>query len=204
MLTELNAAKRHLDIAHDDDSEDTFLDQLIKEVDAGVKSYLGRNVEQQTITNEYHDGHGRQVLFLREWPVTAVSDVRVDAAGYAGQGTNSPFDSDSALTQGEDFFMRRTDESEHNVGELIRIGRGWQEGIGNIRVAYTGGYSTVPLDLELAVHNLIARLRETADKGHMLASERLGSYSYKILQTDKRPEIGEVKSILGHYKRVVI
>lgn len=185
-------------------SDDALLQQLLDEVEAGVKMFLrGRRLDSHEIVNEYHDGSGRPTLILKQRPVTAVTEVRVDANGQSGQSATG-FGSGTVWTQGDGWFARSLKEDESNPGELI-AGGGWPEGIGNIRVTYTAGYSTVPADVQMAVHMLVARIRADHDKGRPVASETLGSYSYSLLTgKDEGSEMASARAVLMKYRSIAI
>lgn len=205
-LTNLTRVKLHLGIT--DNGEDALLQQLMSEAEAAVKLFTRRRLDQHTITNEYYDGPGRQVLILNQRPVTSVVDVRVDANGMSGQSATG-FDSNSVWTQGVDFYARRLTEDEKNPGELIAAGSEWgsvwPEGIGNIRVSYVAGYSTIPEDVQYAVHSLIARMREDQEHGRPVISETLGSYSYSLLSGKAEgQEMTSARSALLKYRSIVI
>lgn len=211
-LTTLSAVKTFLGIS--DTSEDDKLTAMVASADAAIKQYCGRQLESATRT-EYYSGDGSSVLLLRQRPVTSVTSVHVDASGYAGQGTDA-FGSSTAWTAGTDFFVRFTDESERNTGELVAIkGPGaftadgnpktwgeWPNGVGNIKVVYLGGYTTVPDDLKLAANQIVAQLRNTAEVGRDLSGEKLGGYSYTI-ESSGLPGIASARQILNKYRDLV-
>lgn len=200
-LTNLVRLKIHLGITGG--SEDAALTQWLAEVEAGVQRFLlGRRLDSHTVI-EYHDGPGRGTLILRQRPVTAITDVRVDAAGMGGQSANG-FGATSVWEQGVSWYARSLAEDESNPGELIS-GIGWPLGTGNIKVTYTAGYSVVPADVQLAVHQLVGRVREDNEHGRPVQSETLGSYSYSLLSAgDEGKEMTSARSALMKYRSIVI
>ena len=74
-LTTLADLKTYLGIS--DSSEDALLNLLIADADAAILGYIGRTIEQATLT-EYYSGDGPQMLVLKQRPVTAVTSVHVD------------------------------------------------------------------------------------------------------------------------------
>jgi hypothetical protein len=191
--------KTHLGIS--DSSEDTRLDEIIADVSAMIRSYTGRWLTQKTYTDQLYSGRGFASLFLREYPVTAVSDVRVSSSCYGGAGNDDAFPDDSEWTQNSDFILSSVDASEDNSGELVAIRQCWPQGHSNIRVgSYTAGYASVPGDLKLACFQLCARVRAAAEKGVPLQSEHLGDYSYQIMTSST--ELVHARKILNSYRRV--
>lgn len=211
-LTTLADVKTFLGIS--DTSEDVKLTAMVSQADAAIKQYCGRQLESASRT-EYYDGDGTAALLLRQRPVTSVTSVHVDEGGYAGQGTDA-FPSTTAWTAGTDFFVRFTDESERNTGELVAIkGPGtftadgdprtwgsWPNGTGNIKVIYLGGYTAVPDDLLLAANLIVSEMRNTAEVGRDLSGEHLGGYSY-TLASGGLPGMASARQILNKYRDLV-
>ena len=213
-LTTLADLKTYLGIS--DSSEDALLNLLIADADAAILGYIGRTIEQATLT-EYYSGDGTQMLVLKQRPVTAVTSVHVDQSGYSGQGSGA-FASSTEWTAGEDFYIRTVVENESNTGELVAIkGPGtfradgtaqtwgeWPLGTGNIKVVYTAGYSTVPGDLAAACRILVAWMRASRDNGMPVKSEKLGSYSYTLLEDTGIPELATVRGLCNRYRNMVL
>jgi len=209
VLTNLDKVSDHLGIGSTDSAEDNLLVQLIEEVEQVVFEYTGRGEElgQSLAFTEYYDGTGRHELWLRKFPVTSVTTLSVDGGGYYGKGT-TPFPSSTDWTEGTEFAIPLVEESEKNRGKVVALGSVdfrtpsvWPRGTGNIKVIYRAGYSAAPRDLEMAVHMLVAKVRNDADKGVPLASETLGKYAYTVLMGGKKSglEVLTIRSILGRY-----
>lgn len=199
--------KLHLRIPSTDTSEDALLDQLISNVEASVLRYLKRGPFASTSFTEYYSGDDREMLVLRHRPVTAVSLVRVDPYGYAGQGLDA-FPSTTAWTAGTDYFVPQLDASEENGSLIVAIGSNgkWPIGRGNIKITYTAGYATIPDDLTLAVNQMISAIRAGADKGGPVGSETFGEYSYSLLRGGDLSSLGldavNAGRILAGYREV--
>lgn len=213
-LTDRTALKLHLGIPAADTSEDSELDQWISGVEAAVLTFLNRNIESGSYT-EYHDGHNWPELYLRQYPLTAVTSVHVDQDGFYGDASGS-FPSETEWSRGVDYAIPRTDEDEGNRGLLKALkwrnfdpgSSGiWPQGSGNIKVVYTAGYSSVPAEISLAVNILIAQVRAAREAGFPLAGEQLGAYSYSVL-TGAVPGlvegINQASGILCKYQRKAV
>jgi hypothetical protein len=172
----------------------------------------------------YYSGTGTPYLLLRQYPVHAdsITLLRVDPDGYFGEGTDA-FDSTTALTEGTDFVLHLdgclpggstkcsyTGVVEklggvwpalvtRQVGEMVGNSRRHR---GNIKIAYTAGYATVPADLENAAIQLVAWLRRTADKGGEMQSESLGAYSYSMMIRQGIEQIGGLRRTIAKYRAV--
>jgi hypothetical protein len=124
-------------------------------------------VDQQILL----DGNGALALFLPSLYVTAVSAVTVtlvDGSTYAAQiGTG-------------------LDVSWNVGGELDWLptatgGAGcWPEGLQNVAVTYSGGYATVPTDLQAALNSLSARMPKVTSG---LTQAKIGTASMTYAQS---------------------
>lgn len=141
---------------------DAKCELAINAVSQGMAKYTGRTWEQGS-TVEFHKGHGQELLQLKRGAITAVSSVYI----YDDAQTVAILDGSVTPGQINGLTVYRTAENDAR-GVLQRFA-GWPIGFGswgdltgqpnlqnratNIRVAYTGGYttgSTVPYDLEQA------------------------------------------------------
>lgn len=215
-LTTLPKLKLHLGIAHA--REDNKLAQILAGVEEAVIGHCGRRFESASYT-EYLDGTGRPLLRLKNRPVTAITSVHVDAAGYYGHGSDS-FGSTTEWVLGINYAPKSLAASEENAGLLLAITNSsfagpaslWPLGAGNVKVVYTAGYATIPRDLELAVQLLCGVVRKSAEKGvgGPLASERFGQYAYSLLAGQGSGASGvpgavvESRTLLGRYCEVAL
>ena len=102
-LTTLLSVKTQGGIAVSDTSRDAQLRILIDGVTSLVKQQLNRNLESQQYL-EYYSGDGSPLLLLRQYPVTTVSLVCVDDAGWFGAGPDS-FAPTRNLIEGVDYAL---------------------------------------------------------------------------------------------------
>lgn len=117
----------------------------IESADAVIAQLTDRLLEEGTYTDEEYDGgNGRQsILFLRQWPVTAIASITEDG---------------EALVEGDDYtwypdgrvYRHMAAEPQHRIG--------WSDGRQNILVTYTAGYSAIPNDLRLISTAIAARI----------------------------------------------
>lgn len=184
------------------DSENAFLARLAAGLDAAARSYLRRNILSAEYTR-YLDGLGRKWLYLPEYPVTAIADLRVAMPPWGGVGNDNAFPTAAIWARNSDFIADTLDESEENQGRLTSIRTAWPRGIANIKVQFTAGYAAVPQDLKLALCQFASQIRAARDKGMVTASETLGDYSYQLMSFDKSTDLGDARSILRRYKKKV-
>lgn len=121
--------KPHLEIAPATTTFDTYLDALAESVTILFETLTNRVLEEQDLTHRFN-GNGKHVLVLREFPVSQVTRVAIDATW----GFLTPEDTTSYYLDNEVFLVRQ------NV---------WPEGIRNIEIDTTAGYAPddVPEDL---------------------------------------------------------
>lgn len=209
ILTTRVKLKIHLGIPSSDTSEDAKLDQLILGVESSVLKYLKRGDFASTSYTEYYSGDDRELLILKHRPVTAITSIRVDSYGYAGQSPDA-FPASSAWTSGVDFYTPVLTEDEENASLVyaIKNGEKWPIGRGNIKVVYTAGYSEIPDDLTLAVNQLIAAVRASSEHGGPVSEETFGEYSYTLMKGGDLSSLGmdavNAGRILAMYREVAI
>ena len=213
MLTTLAKLRLSLGQSTDPASDDPQMLMLLEAAETAVKRYLGRDLEQQTYT-EYYDGTGRPRLLLNQRPVTAITGVWLDNAGYYGQRAGAFDAATTALTQGTDFIVRPPlEQSEKNAGILEMItpiwfqvdGRScWPTGQGNVKVTYTAGYNPIPLDLQVAVHQTVAQALKMAENGAPLQEETFGEYSYTLLSGEKDTSLASARALLNRYREACL
>lgn len=204
-------------------THDALLTQLLAGVESAVASWCKRTFESTTYT-QFLDGTGSPKLLLPQYPVSSVTSVRLDTAGYYGQVTDS-FGSSTLLTAGVDYILAVDDSAGSKAGVLLRIGGmewpygsmpsgtltagryplGWPAVAGCVKVVYVAGYSTMPEDLKLAVDQITARVfREGRFGGSFpLASERLEDYARTFATglIESMPAVGSPRQILATYRR---
>jgi hypothetical protein len=147
---------------HDDDSVIGFIAASISELFNGETR---RKLKAQAVT-EYRDGDGTNMLYLQSYPVQSET-LYVDSQALFGSET---------LVPSSEYFL------EASTG-LIRYGNVFERGRRNIKIAYTGGYASIPYDLQLAyleaVHTIYKRRQEKRTDVDTLAR---GETSYTYLQ----------------------
>lgn len=220
-LYDRTAAQTHLGIGA---TEATFLDQVGPQCEAALLAYIKRPVEQTTYT-EYHSGTGTPALFLRRTPVQSITTIHERSDLYYGDGDAAT--SDDLLTAGTDYTLDRDQETtgssiKSKSGVVFRIGGVWPRpsaraanllaaapghGLGNIKVVYVAGWpaASIPTDIKLALHQMIAIIRKTAQDGGSVQSESLDYWSQTQFAPDMVAKaIGSVTFLLKPYKQLVL
>lgn len=224
--------KPFLGISSSDTSEDARLQVLLAQAIAYVKRYCNRDFESTSYPGAasegtgdagYYWGNDTRLLVLRQRPVTALTSVYLDSSGRFGDNPDGAFAASTLLVAGTDYVLRwdgalaGTSTRCSYSGIVERLNGVWPgrrgarpgtisteqtPGVGNIKVAYTAGYSTIPADLKQAVCTVVSMVRRSADKGAPIASESLGGYSYSIgsMMAGSMPEVGTVRDLLSRWR----
>ena len=192
-LFTLAEVKTYLNIS--DTSEDYYLQTLVDMVDAYVKKYTMRNLEETTYTKELYDGPGTNSLVLRNYPIISVTEV-LEMTDEVEVATVS-----ERFNDADDGYFVLNDRE----GILYRD-IPWTRRRGSIEVTYSAGYSTIPDDLKWACFAIVEYLRNIKDKAGIV-SESLGSYGYSLATGFNEYGIltiprGPAKDVLDQYKRL--
>ena len=118
-------------------AEDTNLETLITRVGEAFARHCGYpgtspTMESTSYTRDL-DGPGGRDLVLDVWPVTAISSVYDDVTLDFTDSQYLVSSSDYVIVNGRTLRLKST--STHGA---------WSKGQGQIRVAFTAGYATVP------------------------------------------------------------
>jgi len=187
-LCSLDDVKNYLGIEGIDDAKDELIEELINNVTEFAESYCDRNFYTAEYT-EYHNGDGTGVLFPKEYPITSVSGVWDDTDRNFTIGTND-FASDEYgimherwIELYEDYFTKYTR---------------------NVKIIYTAGYSTIPLDLKQAGVELVAWKFNEGRELHLLgidsvSREGTGATAYYV-----RDIPAGARMVLDRYRRRAI
>jgi hypothetical protein len=158
---------------------------------------------------ETYDGSGSQRQFLRIRPIVSVQSLTVDGIaipassavtvpGYVVDGSGKSI----AIRSG---FGGPGPGQALTVGfAFLRNRRTWSfsDGIQNVAVTYTAGYTLTPPDIELAVRQMVAvnyKRRQWIDQKMQAMAQGAGTISFRDWEFPP-----EVKSVLEHYRRRAI
>jgi len=113
---------------------------------------------------EYYDGDGDNELMLKQYPVSALTNLYDDVLRAFGAGTAINIASDVVL------------DSEKGIVRLWNQAVAFNVGIANVKVVYTAGYATVPETIKEAVLIYVGHLyrRLYQDQRFGVSSETIG------------------------------
>lgn len=117
-----------------DTDETDFAINLINAASARANNITGRELASRTHTDIILDGTGRDIVVLPQYPVTDVSELRIDVSREFGSSTVVDTDDYEYYEDGRLFY--------HSYFPLDRR---------CVKVTFTAGYTTVPYDLQQAI-----------------------------------------------------
>lgn len=161
-------------------AHDTALEATIDTVSKWFHEATHRQLKALALT-EYYDGDGTKNLYLKSWPV-------VSATFYVDNDLEF-----GAATEVTPELIRDN--------ECIYTSR-WVKGYGNIKVTYTGGYSTIPNDLKGAALIMCSVMWDRQKNGSH-DSEALAILGNTVNFVPERLAPPYVMDVINKYKRVV-
>lgn len=168
--------KQYLQLGDTDGGQDVLLDRLGLATESLLSKWLGRSLGSTTYTNDRYDGNGRDTLYLRDGPISALASVSIGGSAVtSGDGSTWPLPQIVYFSD----YLRRAD------------GLGFPLGFSNVLVTYTAGFGTVPSAVVQAGVQWAAQL---------FGSGRRGLTADNGLDLAEMPET--VKAALWPYRRV--
>lgn len=150
--------------------------------EAAMEKYCGvTDFGSATYTDEAYDGEDEDTVWLANWPVTAVSAVKVRcySTTVTQDATTYTFTRRGRLIRdgsGPGFvYTDESPEAGYYSGGFV-----WPRGNQNVLVTYTAGYGTIPADLKQIQFEMVDAIRAGAGRDPSLASESIESYSYSL------------------------
>lgn len=149
-LTTWVRVKATLVFTSDDNKE--AVEFLIDAVSTMANRISGRLLKARAYEDLRLDGRGRNTLILPDFPIAASPAIKI----YVDDSREFGADTELAATS----YQILADSG------MIRLYSGtFPQGIGNIKIVGTLGYSTVPEDLELAVVECVGYNRRQLESG---------------------------------------
>jgi hypothetical protein len=112
---------------------------------------VGFAVKAKAIT-EYHDGDSGVLLWLKNPPVASLS-LYLDSSRAWGAGC--------LLTEDTDYVL------DVNTGKVVLVTTSFPSGAKTVKAMYTGGYTTVPSNIEGAVIRLARYWYDSMANAHV-------------------------------------
>jgi hypothetical protein len=164
---------------------DSRYEELINVASVMINNYTGRHIKASTFTSDY-DGPDSEELYLKNYPISSTAlTVCIDE--------NRAFTTDLNVTSTGIIIY-------YDEGRIVLDNDWFDEGKANVRVAYTGGYSSssMPYDLKRAACELATFFwgRESKRDRIGIRNESLEGQS-RTFETDMP---WSVKKILDNYR----
>jgi len=134
-----------------DDDMNKQLESLIDQLSEVFEGYCDRKFLSRSYT-EYLDGTGTYYLFPKHYPITSVSGIYDN---YSWTWTNSD------AISGTNYRIKNDN--------CIVCNTVWGEYDQNIKIVYTAGYSTIPVDIKLACIEEVVRKWKNKNSVDVLA-----------------------------------
>lgn len=166
-LITLDEVKKFIGMEGGTSDTDDLLEDLINRVSALFESYIDRSILVRDYT-EYSDGKGLSVLFPHQYPVTTISGIWDD---YDWEWN------DDDLIDSDNY---RIVEDSYIVFKTVTLSNYSQ----NIKIIYTAGYTTTPLDLVQSCITEVSRMYKNKNQVDVTAitlSDGTVSFSSKDL-----------------------
>lgn len=189
-------------------TDDTLISELIERAEYRIRRVCGKGTGlfASGSRTEKFPGYGVPVLYLTHRPVTAITSV----IAYSSSTSSSTLDSTTYRINDEATAVMLWDWTDvaWDVGGPDYSVRGalWRPYTGRdksaypyTQVIYTGGYSTIPDDLEDAAVWLTAQLYHGRTIKAGLQSENLGNYGYTRAQGENDAIDNELRERLRDY-----
>jgi hypothetical protein len=169
----------------DDAEHDSFIDILI----AGCSHQFEKECDRtftQTAFTEYHDADGKGQLFRVKNPPIAASPTP-----QLWEDTDYSF---------EDAFTLNTDFKYDPITGIVKLLYApFNEGFQNIKISYTGGFSSIPDNVQEAIAKwCVLGFKESRDHREGLSSKAHAEYTTAFI-TSGIP--GFVERVIKIYKR---
>lgn len=148
-ITTVPNCKAFRGIPGDNQEHDAELDRLIPAVQEWLERECERKFEQATVTEYYSGCHRRDLIVVARPPIITVTNLWDDPLRvYA---TPIPLVNYVVPAVG----------SEDALAGILRLDHlTFLDGIQNIKITYSGGFETIPADLEQAAIELVWAARE--------------------------------------------
>lgn len=179
---------------------DAILAVIIPAQQSWLERQCGRAFDEATYTDQVHDGDGSQRLYLKNWPVSAVSAVK----SVASDGSTTTLDSTAYRLVDSEYLYRLGTETAWESPSPFSGYRGpcFTEGDGNYQVSYTAGYSTAPGDLKSLMFKLVDMELEERGRNPVLAQSADGVVQRTRMSAMERRTI--LADLVRPWKRVSV
>lgn len=149
----LAQARTYLDLHDTYVERDALIGELINRAAILFKNHCGRTLKSTTWTNRLLDGTGEDLIFLPEWPVTAIASIKYADDRLFGNVDALVIQDAAGTIDSADVVV------DYDTGEMRLInGDAWPVGAATVQVSFTAGF-----DATTGADILQAQLIQVAD-----------------------------------------
>jgi len=179
-LTTISKIKEFLGKTSADESDDILIYKILKRITKEIEKKCNRTFYAATVT-EYHRGNGKSELLIRRPPINSITSIHIDSDREWGSDTQ--IDADDIII------------SDEEAGKVILDGDVFDKSddVENVKIVYSGGYSTIPSDLE---HNCLKLCACDYIESRRLNNKVEGEKDFDTIRKETW------KAILNNYKLV--
>ena len=182
---------------------DAILAVIIPSKQAWLERQCGRLFDEDTYTDLAHDGDGTPRLWLKHWPVSEVTAVKL----LHSDGSTTTLDASSyRLTDGEYLYRQSDTSTAWEPRSVFSDYRGpcLPNGDGNVLVSFTAGYADTeaPDDLKELMFHLVDWGLEERGRNPVLAQSADGVVQRTRMSAMERRTV--LADLIRPYKRVTV
>ena len=156
-IVTLSEYKAYREIDSGDTQYDSRLSPLIAGVNTEIERYCGRTFALSTYTEKLN-GKGTDTVIVSNTPLNSVTSVKLlfgDGTSYTYPSSSYTFEAATGVIRlASDYFLTDIRFSGPEESRLSALPN-FPDGLQNIEVVYSGGYSAAPDDLKMAAFRLI-------------------------------------------------
>jgi len=155
--------KSYYGILSSSTGSDSLIALLIEKCSSLISEFCERKFQSASYT-EYFDGRGKSDLFVTHYPIA--SPLSATTGGGLWDDPQRTYSDSYKLTedvgQGTGDFV--VYPSEEGQGKISRINGVFYVGRRNIKITYTGGYTQIPRQIQLACFRMVSNEYQKTQK----------------------------------------
>lgn len=156
-------------------SDDSLLTDLVSYIDSEVEHELNRKFAADDVVDELICGRGTPILLTKYFPVTSVDKIEV----YDGLNSSN-VEVWTELAVGTDYSRILI---ERNGAQIYLEGYSFPKGTQNIRVSYSYGYATPPVEIDHAKYDLATIYYQAIRAGKFLGKLSTSGSAANLTET---------------------
>lgn len=160
-----------LDYDNQDAATKKQIDALITVASNYIEKYCDRVFSSVSYSNEKLDGNGWDNIFIKNPPLTTLTDIDVISSLFTGSTTTT-----YAATRFD--IKEATGQIKWKADSFLEEGGIFPVGFQNVQVTYVGGFSAIPTSIELITAEFVIQLFDPTLSEDIIEKEKIGDYFY--------------------------